>query len=183
MFRALIHSPFAPVAAAATVLILSMAYWRMQRVVQALRIKMAVCGEALIASGELTPNARGVVDWMLGTAFRSRTFLFFALVATPVAAFVVLFGEEPKGISDGLGPEAKREANRLNQLHTAVMFANHPLVFVCVVFNAVIWLCIAAVAKLLYGGAFTRRDFGGLDIVGRLLETRPMRHSLPAIGT
>ncbi|TAL78092.1 MAG: hypothetical protein EPN75_11680 [Beijerinckiaceae bacterium] len=147
---------FYPLLIPAVLIFLAWSSRRLKRVVQPLRLKIAVKGEELLAENNLSDSVKEQIHLMLDTAFGARRILLASLLAMPFFSIIALLNrrffenaEREFHISD---LALRTEYEDLDQAHTIVMFANNPILSTLVCAEFVVFLpVIMAGRMILYG--------------------------------
>jgi len=158
-----------------------LAYYALQKraakLAQPLRLQIADIGQALLAREDLTDGVRRQVNLLLKTAFGAHVFIALVYFIAPFAIpYLILFRGADRVMSSMWRdtPDDVRAAyEKMNSLHTTVMFANNPIMM----FILVVEVALISALVFLVAVAFSRRtlpQWVSLDlVVSRIAQRTP----------
>jgi hypothetical protein len=138
---------------------------------------LAEKGERLLANPELPKPLRESVEFMLDTTFGNRWALAGGLVLVPIIA-VYTFCRPSYFVSfmrqlHNADPEIMASYIEVERLHDRIMLANHPVLFILVEFEILLFLPVGILLFALIKG---RIPIGAdRDTVMNLIETKEAR--------
>jgi hypothetical protein len=148
---------FYPLLVPVIFLFVALASWRLKRVVQPLRLKIAVKGEQLLAEQNLSDAVKEQIHVMLDTAFGARWLLLPSIVVLPFFALATLFN--PRFIDETerefhIGDwKLRAEYDELDKIHMIVMFANNPILSILIAAEMVLVLPIILAGRMIFYGS------------------------------
>lgn len=146
--------------------------WRLNRIVQPMRVEMVEMADTLLSRPDLPDMIRILVEDNVRTVFGVRGRLLIGIFLGPLVAILFLVRQRllpnVKAARARLTPEDRELFQEICDLHDRITFVNHPILFP--LFLLVLTPCVMA-AVLIRGltrGAIDRP--GSIDVVREAVE-------------
>ncbi len=158
--------------------------WRMNRIVQPMRVQMVAKADAFLARPNVPESFRLLVQDDVETAFGMRWTIVFGILVVPVIAVVFLFRQ--RFLRDWIQdyetlPSEDREALReICDLHDRITYVNHFILFPILLLEIGIFMMPAVLLRALLRG--TLDSPGTAEVVRNYIEHKRYGHARMSTG-
>jgi len=158
--------------------------WKMNRIVQPMRVEMVSKADAFLARPGIPEPFRAIVEDDIRTVFGMRGRLLLGFVLVPFVAFIFLarqrYLRDWKRDYESLTLEDRADLRDLCELHDRITFVNHLILFPVFLAYVTIFMMTAVILRALLKGTLDRP--GTAEIVRGVLEHKPFQPFRPTTG-